>query len=376
MIKRLSWLAFAAIGSLPALSRADPLLSFGPDVPLFITAAASIRRDDNVDLVPQNKTADTIYIFAPGTDLHYSGGKSSAGLTLGEQFIRYASDSHLNDNLADAVGNFSYKGSESSMSLAASYAQTDQSTLSSTNTNQTLKQSLSNASFNGELGIAPKTSLGVGATFSRTAYPEASFSDSDGWSFPVDLYYAVTPKVDLSMGYNHGQTTIANNPDDDSKTNFFNIGARGDFTPKLSGQIRVGETELKPEKGPTSSQLGLGASLDYLFSPKTSFDLSANNGFSNSAVGTNQELLTLSSSGHFELSQAWALTTGLSYSSTKYLTVPERIDRFWVGNVGINYTLTTVTAFQLEYLYRKNDSTLAAADFNDNILTFSASSRF
>jgi len=191
----------------------------------------------------------------------------------------------------------------------------------------------------------------------------------------VDLYYATTPKTDLSLGYRHDIERLATGSGN-FEDNFFNIGARGDFTAKLSGQVRVGVTDYKPEVGASSRDLGLGANLDYLFTPKTTFDLTASNGFSASPLGTGEKVFSVGLSGRSQLSEAWTVTLGGNYQTTNYLVTPERKDGFWVGNLAVSYTWTTAVGFQLDYVYRKNNSTLALVTFDDNVLTFSASTRF
>ena len=70
------------------------------------------------------------------------------------------------------------------------------------------------------------------------------------------------------------------------------------------------------------------------------------------------------------------MTLGGNYQSTNYLVTPERKDGFWVGNLAVSYTWTTAVGFQLDYVYRKNNSTVALVTFDDNVVTFSASTRF
>jgi uncharacterized protein (PEP-CTERM system associated) len=155
-----SWAAVAAILLLPAAAIADPLLSFGPDVPLFITATASVRHDDNVLLTANDKVGDTIYIFAPGIDLHLTGGKATMGVTFSEQFIRYATNSDLDDHLANLAANAGYQGTDLKFNAIGSYIQTDQTTTSATNLNQTVKQSVTFAAINSEASLTAKTKLG------------------------------------------------------------------------------------------------------------------------------------------------------------------------------------------------------------------------
>ena len=357
-----------------SLYAGEPLLSVGPDIPVFLTAAATARYDDNVLLESANKSSDTIFVLMPGVDLHTTGGVSQAGLTFNEQFIRYASHSDLNSNLASLAGNLAYTGAASKLSAAASYQQMDQSNLSIRSVDQTVRRDLTDASVNGSFGLTAKTSLGLGTSFDRIRYPKVGYQDSDDWSFPVDLYYAVTPKVDLSLGYRYQRTTISD-ADYNSKDHFVNVGTRGDFTPKLSGQIRVGLNQHRNDIGDSTNQLGLGSTINYILSPKTSIDLTASNDFTHSAFGTSQKTFSVGSNVQFAFTPQWSATGGVSFESTSYLSTQARKDKFWVGNVGLNYALTTNSALQAAYLYRKNSSN-QSVNFNNNVLSLSASIRF
>ena len=371
----LGWTAAAAAALIPCAAPADPLLTFGPDVPLFITASESVRRDTNVYLTQQNTQADTIFIFIPGVEFHWSGSQASLAITASEQFSRYAKIKNLNDHLADLTAASSYAGTYVSFSANASFVQQDQTSIGAQSSEQTVSHSVGLGALNTEVTVGPNTHLGLGGMFERTTYAQAGYIGTDEWSFPVDLYYALTPKTDLSLGYRSDLTRLDNGIGN-SDASFYNIGARGSFTPKLSGQVRVGITELHDQSGQKSHDLGLSASLDYQATSNTKVDLSSGSGFTTSPVGTSERVFSVGLSASTQLSQAWGVSAGGSYQSTDYLYALARKDGFWVGNLGVNYTWTTTTGFQLAYVFRKNDSTLDSAVFNDNVLTLSAASRF
>jgi len=373
MKRRIGWVV-AALGLASSVYASEPLLSVGPEIPVFLTAAATTRYDDNVLLESTNKSSDTIFVLMPGIDLHTTGGVGQAGLTYNEQFIRYSSHSDLNSNLASFASNYAYNGAASKLSAAASYQQLDQSNLTLRSIDETVRRDLTDASVNGSFGLTAKTSLGTGVSFDRTRYPKVGYQDSDDWSLPVDFYYAVTPKVDLSLGYRYQRTTLAD-PVFDSKDHFFNVGTRGDFTPKLSGQIRVGVDQHRNDVGSSTNQLGLGTTINYLLSPKTSIDLTASNDFTHSAFGTSQKTFSVGSNVQFAFTPQWSATGGASFEATSYLSALARKDKFWVGNVGVNYALTANSAIQVSYLFRKNSSN-QSVNFNNNVLSLSASIRF
>ncbi len=374
----MNWLSRAAVAIVflsPVVACAEPLLSFGPDVPLFLTASVSARHDDNVLLSPTDKVSDTIYLFAPGIDLHYSGGEGSAGVSFSEQFSRYAKNRSLDDQLANLAANIGYHGANSSFNANGSYQQVDQTTTTATNLDQTVKQTVEAVTVGGEVGLTAKTRVGVTPSFNRTEFPEVGFTDSDVWTVPVDVYFGMTPKTDVSVGYAYSKTKTQDDAGD-ATSSFFNVGARGQFSPKLSGQVRVGVSKLKPKVGPATSQLGVESSLNYAYSPRTTFSLYANNGFAPSAAGNQTEVFSTGLSGNFELSQIWSLSISAGTSATKYLTAPPRTDHFWNGSVSLNYIVSSNLNLQASYLYRKNASTLEALTFDDNLTTLTAACRF
>jgi polysaccharide biosynthesis protein VpsM len=367
--------AVAAIFVLPAAAVAEPLLSFGPDIPLFLTASVSVRYDDNVLLSPTDKVSDTIYLFTPGVDLHFSGGSANAGITFSEQFSKYEKDHGLDDQLANLAANIGYHGSESNFGLTGSYQQIDQTTTTATSLDETVKHTIEAVAANAEVAITAKTRVGVTPSFTRVEFPQVGYTDSDVFTLPVDIYFGITAKTDLSVGYAYSDTTTADGSGD-AKGNFFNVGARGQFTEKLSGQVRVGVTENKPKVGESTSQIGVQSNLNYAYSPKTTFSLYVNNGFAPSAAGNQTEVLSTGLSGNFALSNAWSASVAAGESSTKYLIVPSRTDHFWNLDFSVTYIITQNLNLQASYLYRKNVSTIEAVTFDDNLATLTAACRF
>lgn len=374
-MNRRSWAAVIAASFLSLKAFGDPLLSLGPDVPLFITASASVRHDDNVLLSPTTKQGDVIYLFMPGVDLHYRGSQASLGFTFDEQFSHYEKFHNLDDHLANLAAVGAYQGAESEFGLTASYVQEDQTTINAQSLDQTVKHTIESVAGNAEFGLTAKTRLGFTPSYVYVQFPEVGFENSKIWTVPADLYYSITPKTALSVGYAYDKTTTEFH-NGDATGYFVNVGARGEFTPKLSGQIRVGESVLRPDGQPSTRQLGVESSLNYAFSPRTNFSLYVNNGFAPSAAGNQTEVLAAGISGSFELSQAWSANLSVGDTSTKYLITPPRTDHFWNASLLVTYMVTQNFDLQASYLYRKNDSNLQLVTFDDSIATFTAACKF
>lgn len=357
------------------LRAVDPLVSFGPDIPVFLSMAGTVRYDDNIFLQKEDKTADTIFILMPGVDLHTTGGVGQAGIAYNEQFIRYNSHSSQNSNLASLFGNASYDAGGSQFSAKGSYQEMDQNNLNLRSKEEAVRRNLTSAAIAGNVGLAGKTSLGTGFNFDRTEYPKVGYTDSSSWSVPVDLYYAVSPKTDVSLGYQfHRMTTEGGG--NDSKENFVNVGARGQFTPKLTGQVRTGLTWLKQDKGGGSDHsLGLGADLTYALTPKSALSLKANNNYTNSAFGNSMRVMDLGLQASTDLTTQWSAGAGASYETSRYLSGANRTDHFWVGNLDVTYLITSRCSAQFSYVYRQNLSNVNV-EFQNSIVSLSASVRF
>ena len=369
-------LALGALTALTAAVRADPLLTFGPDIPIWLTAAGSVREDSNVLLANTAPKADTVFSVSPGLDYHFKGAEGSAGLTFDEQFNRFATQHQLNSNLADLEGSLALTGAQSTIAGAASYQQTDSTSLTALNADQTVKHAVGSASLTGEWGVAPRTRIGVGALFTRTTYPETGLQSSDVWQIPVNAFYALTPKVDMSLGYQHARTDLASGVGS-ANDDFYNVGARGEFTPKLSGQFRVGVDEHTTAGTPgRNSQLGLDATLSYALTARTSLDLNGSSSFGKSPTGTTQEDRSGGLTARFELTNALSASVSGTYSSTVYLTTPGRTDNFWFANLAVGYAIARDTQAQVVCIARQNSSTVSSSGFHDNIVMFSVATRF
>jgi hypothetical protein len=360
---------------LALVSKADPLIVIPNQMPVFITAQAEIRQDDNIFLTDNANESDTIFVLRPGLNAVYRGAATEANFLAQQQFIRYASNSQLDSELLNLAAGISHGQPRSNWSLRSTYKEIDQNNFSIRNIDQTVRRDVLQVDAAGELSTTAKTSIGVGAGFDETDYREPGFVGYEAWTVPVDVYYAVSPKLDLSVGYRFRKTE-SEFSGNDSRDHFANIGARGRFTAKLDGQLRVGYTQRDPERGSQSSLLGVASSLNYTFSPKTVLSLSVSNDFNNSASGVSQRSLRVSAGGRFSPDINWSLFTDLSFESANYLGTFTRRDDFWSGVVGVTYLASASLSFDVAYIYRRSESDVRFVNFDNNIVTFSASLRF
>lgn len=363
----------AALAGGTLVATAVPSFSTGPGSEVFLTGSATVRYDDNVLLDSAASESDTIFVLSPGASWEYSQGPSKGALSAAEQFVRYSDNSSLDNNLTSLVGDYSFTGAKSEFKLGGSYRELSQNSIRVRSVDQTVRRDLTAFNIGGTSSLTAKTSLGIAADFVRTNYQLAGFTDSKIWSVPVDVYFQRTEKTDLSVGYRYRNNTLSGSALD-SKDHFFNVGARGEFTPKLGGQVRVGYNRRNLSNDTKENQLGVGASLTFVNSPKSSFEFGVSNDFSNAATGASQKVFSVSGSGRFDLTPNLSAVLGLSYDSSDY--ADGREDDFFVAEASAQYALTGNWAVRGEYVFRQNDSNISALGFDNNVLSFSISCRY
>ena len=348
-------------------------MAVGDNAELFLTGSTEIRFDDNIFLNSRNGQSDMILSFSPGFDLVFGKGSATRGeIYYREEFRRYSTHDGQNTTLSNVGFNSRYDNGKTMLGAVGSYAQVAQSDNNIRASGAIVRRDVSNLNLNAEFGFSERTSFGVALLYDKTNYKPTAFTDSSAWAVPIDMYYEVSPKLALSAGYRYRDTKLSGTAKD-SKENFINIGARGEFTPKLTGQVRVGYNQRSFLSHRDQAGLGIDSKLTYSSSDKTNIQLGVSNDFSNSASGENTKVRSYSLSTRSQLSEQWNLGASLTLRSVNYLTSSED---YLVGQVNVSYAYRTYLNFATAYSYSNNDSTLATANFRDNIFSFGANVRY
>lgn len=365
-----NYLLLTALGlSLGAKCIAAPFLAVGDSAELFINGNLGVRADDNIFLASA-KDDDVVFDVAPGLELAFGkGGQIQGAFTLVDAFTSYADHSNLNTNLASTNVKASYDDGKLKMNAALGYTELNQNTA---DIRGLTRRDVFSTDLSGELQVSQLLSFGTGASFSHENYKRSGYADSDSLTIPFNLYYATTPKTDLSLGYRYRdyQTTIGS----DSTDQFFNIGARGEFTPKLSGSFAVGmNTRKRASGGSDDSDLGLDASFNYSISEKLGLSLGASRDFSTSPQGAQQQNTTVNAQLSVKINSLWGASAGVSYRSIDY---PTRTDEYYEGTLGASYAFNSMIRIGGTYTYRQYFSDLSASEFTNNVFALTASIRY
>lgn len=356
------------------IAKAAPFMAVGDNAELFVTAAALLQADDNIYLTSSAKS-DTVYSFTPGLDLVFGKGSQTSGdIYFREEIRRYSSHSKQDTELPNVGGNASYENGLTKASFNASYAEVAQNQVGATLSSDIAQRNVTNLGGKTEFGVSEKTSVAVGLTYANTEYVPTAFTDSAIVSIPLNVYYKATEKLDWSLGYSYRNTNLGGKGID-NKDHFFNLGARGEFDPKLTGEVHFGYTMRSFDVGSDENLFGLDGNLTYAFSEKTSFQFNFANDFANAGTGDSTKNFTLGGNISSKLNDQWSVNAGLSRRAIEY---PTRTDTYIEGSIGVTYVYNTYLNATASYTYRNNSSNKSSAgsDFTNNVFAVGANVRY
>jgi polysaccharide biosynthesis protein VpsM len=381
--------------SLAAGSYAAPFMAIGDGAELFLTGSLGVRADDNIFLTRNNRESDLIFDITPGIDLTFGKNSQMKGsLTLSDMFSNYSDNSNLNTNLFSGDFVTRYDDGKMKLGFNLGYHELNQNTVDIRPSvgGRLVRRDIFSVGGDGEVEISQITAIGGGVSFRREDYKRRGYTDSDELTVPVNFYYKWTPKVDLSAGYRYRDYRV--DVGQDSTDHFFNIGARGEFSPKFTGKFAIGLNTRKLDRGGDETQLGLDSSFAYEISPKTSLQFGASNDFGTSPQGQQQRNLVLNGMVVTKISEEWLVNAGLSWRSIDYDEVPavtrvlgttvtiitprinSRTDDYFEGVLGTTYIVNANVRITGGYTYRNYSSDLGNAEFKNNVFSVAANFRY
>lgn len=375
MITKRRLVLLSSLSAAPAF--AAPFLAIGDNAELFLTARTEVRYEDNVTLSSGGELEDEVFELTPGAEILF--GKNS--LTKGsfsafERLTAYSTNEDLNSNLTNLVFDSSYDGAKLDLGVDASFRELNQNSRDARGATLVRRDTYA-AGVDGEYAVTVKSKVGLAGRYGRTQYKSAGFTDQENFSVPVNYYFAITEKVDLSAGVRYRKTDVKT-VNGDSEDYYFNVGARGEFTPKLSGKFSVGYNLREPEASTADdeSSIGLDAGFAFAYSPKTSFTLDLSNDFETGADASGIEASSISVGASTSLTAALSVRGSVGYSMFDYLGGASREDEYLTAGLGLSYIYNDHVSFDASYSLNDNDSDLAGADFTANTFRLGANFRY
>jgi predicted porin len=384
---------------------ASPLVSIGDNADIFFNGSSSVQWSSNIFRAEDDEKDDLVWTLTPGLEFNLGRGASNADLSVITRYEirRYADLGELDTELFSIEANGSYQTSRLDLSGSA-YFREQKSTTGDVNRpglDDLIESDKTGGRLNGEYRFSPKFSFGAGIHYDETEYKEGfedDFADRERFSIPLDVFYELTPKVDLSAGYTYSETDVdgritqllapsppfapgtiirrAINPYT-TEDHFFNIGARGNLLPKLTGFFKVGY-RLRDTDRPgddEESTLGLDADLTWAATPKLTNRLALSRDFGVSGEGISSEDTSIELSSSYSINSFYAASAFVDYTLRDYMQIDEDENQYRIG-ARLNYTPNQYWRFSGGYTYSENDSDRAFRSYEDHTIDFTASLRY
>ena len=290
--------------------------------------------------------------------------------------------------LGSGTADFGYDNGSITLDGYGSYQQLNQNTnaVAGLGGNTVYRQTSVALGANIERVTSAKTSIRAGAATNRTDYASGGLMGTDDVSVPINFYYKTTPKLDLSIGYTYTKVTPQQDGNPTSKDSYYNVGLRGDITPKLNGTFSVGYRTREVAANPQERLIGFDGSFNYEVSAKSGLALSLSRNFS---AGVRGESLKSDSYGlrfNTEPNSQLQFSAGLSYRRDAYgqplfdptqpASLLMREDSYWQSDLVVSYLLNSWLSMSLDGTFRRNHSTIPGVEFSDNILGLSVGLRY
>jgi len=375
-MKKTSVIRLAALIALSGTaSYGIPAWGDGKGTELFVTGTAGGQYDDNIFLRTNNAKSDYIATLTPGLQLLFGQGTDLSGsLTYGETFSFFQDNTSQNSSLANVSFLSSFNDQKLKATCNASFVQMAQNSYSARAYGYLIRRDVANGLANAEVKVSEKTSVAVGGVYDRTEYKMKPFVNNEIYRIPAHFYYELTPKSDLDILFQYRNTTQKGSALD-SHDYLVGLGARGEFTAKLSGEFHAGAAARHYSNGSDTTLTNIGSSLVYTYSPKTLFQFGLSRDFDAVGSGTPVTSNMVNVSGSSEFTKTVTGIAMFTYRQMDYYQTGQT-DKYWEGTLAAKYKFNNYVSLDAGVTHRHNGSTAAGAEFNDNVFTVSVSARY
>ncbi|HBM85784.1 MAG TPA: hypothetical protein DD423_03195 [Opitutae bacterium] len=381
MKKLLLLSASASLLSSAAWLQASPLFSVGDNVDVFFDGSSNLRWSSNLFNDESGEVDDLLLTLTPGFEVDFVRGESNVDLSLLARYdlLRYHDHNEVDTELAHVKAKGSYEAARLDLTASASFDESQ--TASSQGQNlpgQLFESEATRVGLEGEYQLSPKFSFGAGVNYYDTKYVSANtvgaFADREEVSVPVDVYYELTPKLDLSLGYSRVEAEVgaAGSAAYDQVTNFYSLGARGELLPKLSGFLKLGYRENEfTNKG----MFGADLDFSYAVTQKLNSSLALSRDFGVGGAGDSTENSSIKLRADYSIDEQYSVSANLGYDLRDYQSSDREDDQYSAG-VRLDYVLDENWRLSTGYTYSENDSSLALSSYVNHALNLSASLRY
>jgi len=365
----------------------SPLINVDDVANVYFDGSSSLVWQSNLFYENEDEEDGLILTILPGLEAALGSDRSSlnASIRASYEIQRIEERSELNDEYVHFSAEGSYDGARLDLNAEYSFDE-EQTTAGEQNAFGTgagfVELNVTRSRLRGEYTLSPKISFGSGINYLDREYKDLKtrLADLESYSLPADIFYELTPKLDLSFGYEYTFEEVGASVGGDfhRESGFLNFGARGALLPKLNGFFKVGYRTLNPEGSSRGSDqiFGISADLTYLATPKLTSRLRLTRDFFVGSEGQSVE----NTSARLDLDY----TISRNYSAYFYTDLGYRDFRDgndgqdFVNRTGVRflYLPNQYWRFSAGYTYAENDSNRLGQGYLNNIADLSASLRY
>ena len=401
---------------------AAPLVSIGDNTDIFFNGSSSLRWTSNLFRNENDEESDSSWIVSPGFEINVGRGISNADLTVVTRYdvVSYQDNDHLDTELFHIKALGSYETSRLNLNGSASFDEMKMNDGQNNVQNDLVELNTIAGNLGAEYRVSPKFSFSAGVRYNETEYQtyKDRLADRETTSFPLNVYYELTPKLDLILGYTYSTTDIEGivaiisllsrqcswttleilkiQSGYEKDSHFFNVGLRGNILTKLTGSFKIGYRTISNDdstistttftaNAPTTAtsstdrddtgMLGLDANLTWMATSKLLVQLALSRDFGAGGEGESSEITRANLVGNYSFNTNWSAMANLGYTETDY---PDdgRDEEQLTGGLRFNYVLNTYWRFSAGYTYTDNDSSRANSSYDNNTLDLTAILRY
>jgi Putative beta-barrel porin 2 len=235
------------------------------------------------------------------------------------------------------------------------------------------------AALNLKYPVIERYSLSGGVGMNQVKYQsDGGQVDSTSINANADLFYVYTTERDLTLGYRFRRSrSSVQTSDTDHALSF---GVSGRILPKLNGSVRGG-LQTRISDGlvkETFNSWMANANVTWNLNKKSAITGSLSKDFNITSTNISTDTFAASLIANYAYSAKWSLSasTGVGQSTFLGLDGLGRVDTYFNYGLDLNYSMNDHLKINASYVFMKNWSAFAAAEFTRSAYMLSVSSRW
>ena len=364
---------------------ASPLISLGPNSGLFFNGSIALEYQSNIFLDDPalsgvSGEGEFAYIFSPGFELSFGDGtaENSVLIMVREDIKNYNNKSEVDSENLFFLLSLTYTHAPLNVEASFNFFELTQNTADVNRVGALTESEMTLVNFRGEYELTAKTSIEGKFGYTGTHYITAGPIDSEVLEFPVNVYYAYSPKLDVSFGFRYRSTDV--DVGLDTNDLFVNVGLRGELTPKLETAFQIGV--IKRDLGTddlednNKNRLGLNSSITWFATELTTVDATATLDYSTGGTAATLQNTGATVSVLHNFSPIILGNVTLAYNNAEYRDGLGRVDDSYNAALSISYFPSDYVTLTATYSYMKNESNTIGGNFDNSLLSIAASLRY